>query len=163
MRRRFPSRADAASDGSLREVERMVDDAVECALRALRHRDRTEAEIEGHLCARGFSEREREQAVETLRRTGLVSDERFAHARASSLAERGSGNALIRAKLVEAGVAQELVVGALDAVESEAARARRIVARRGVSPETARYLYGKGFSEDVVRAVVAEEDEHALG
>ena len=141
----------------------MADDAVECALHALRHRDRTEAEIEEHLCARGFSEREREVAVETLRRTGLVSDERFAKARASSLAERGSGNTLIRSKLVEAGVAQELVAGALDAVEPEATRARRIVARRGSSQRTARYLYGKGFSEDVVHAVVAEEDERALG
>ena len=141
----------------------MADDAVECALHALRHRDRTEAEIEEHLCARGFSEREREVAVETLRRTGLVSDERFAKARASSLAERGSGNALIRSKLVEAGVAQELVAGALDAVEPEATRARRIVARRGSSQKTARYLYGKGFSEEVVHAVVAEEDERALG
>ena len=82
---------------------------------------------------------------------------------ASSLAERGSGNALIRSKLVEAGVAQEFVAGALDAVEPEATRARRIVARRGISPKTARYLYGKGFSEDVVRAVVAEEDPRALG
>jgi SOS response regulatory protein OraA/RecX len=141
----------------------MADEAVECALRALRHRDRTEAEIDEHLRARGFSERERELAVETLRRTGLVSDERFAQARASSLAERGSGNALIRSKLVEAGVAQELVADALDAVEPEATRARRIVARRGISPKTARYLYGKGFSEDVVRAVVAEEDTRALG
>ncbi len=141
----------------------MADDAVECALHALRHRDRTEAEIEEHLCARGFSEREREVAVETLRRTGLVSDERFAKARASSLAERGSGNALIRSKLVDAGVAQELVAGALDAVEPEATRARRIVARRGSSQKTARYLYGKGFSEEVVHAVIAEEDERALG
>ena len=48
----------------------MADDAVECALHALRHRDRTEAEIEEHLRAHGFSEGERELAVETLRRTG---------------------------------------------------------------------------------------------
>ena len=141
----------------------MADDAVEYALHALRHRDRTEAEIEEHLCARGFSEREREVAIETLRRTGLVSDERFAKARASSLAERGSGNALIRSKLVDAGVTHELVAGALDAVEPEATRARRIVARRGSSQKTARYLYGRGFSEEVVHAVIAEEDERALG
>ena len=141
----------------------MAGDAVESALRALRHRDRTEAEIEEHLRAHGFSEGDRELAVETLLRTGLVSDERFAHARASSLAERGSGNALIRSKLVEAGVAQELVADAIDAIEPEVTRARRIAARRGLSSKTARYLYGKGFSEDVVRAVVAEEDEHALG
>ena len=52
---------------------------------------------------------------------------------------------------------------ALDAVEPEAARARRIVASRGASPKTARYLYGKGFSQDAVSAVVAEREGDELG
>jgi len=141
----------------------MADDAFECALRALRHRDRTEYELEEHLQARGFSEVDRARAVETLRRTGLVDDERFAHARAASLAERGAGNALIRARLAGAGVAHDLVDGALEAVEGEVVRARRIVGRRGASPKTARYLYGKGFSDDVIRAVIAEGDGGELG
>jgi len=144
-------------------VEAMAGDAFECALRALRHRDRTELEIEEHLRARGFSEEDRSRAVETLRRTGLVDDERFAIARASSLAERGAGDALIRARLAEAGVVQELVDAALDAVEREAARVRRIVGSRGSSPKTARYLYGKGFSDDVIRTVIAECDGGELG
>ena len=141
----------------------MTEDAVECALRALRYRDRTGLEIEEHLRARGFSDEDRSQAVETLCRTGLVDDERFAQARASSLAERGAGNALIRAKLAGAGLARELVDDALDAVEPEATRARRIVARRGTSPKTARYLVGKGFSEGVVRSVIAEGGDDELG
>jgi regulatory protein len=141
----------------------MTEDAVECALRALRYRDRTGLEIEEHLRARGFSDEDRSQAVETLYRTGLVDDERFARARASSLAERGAGNALIRAKLARAGLARELVDDALDAVEPEATRARRIVARRGTSPKTARYLVGKGFSEGVVRSVIAEGGDDELG
>jgi len=141
----------------------MTEDAVECALRALRYRDRTGLEIEEHLRARGFSDEDRSQAVETLCRTGLVDDERFAQARASSLAERGEGNALIRAKLAGAGLARELVDDALDAVEPEATRARRIVARRGTSPKTARYLVGKGFSEGVVRSVIAERGDDELG
>jgi regulatory protein len=144
-------------------VEAKAEDAYECALRALHHRDRTEFEIEEHLRARGFLDDDRSQAVETLRRNGLVDDERFAHARASALAERGAGNALIRARLAEAGVARDLVDGALEAVEGEVARARRIVGRRGASPKTARYLYGKGFSEGVIRAVIAEGDGGELG
>ena len=128
----------------------MADDAIECALRALRHRDRTGFEIEEYLRTRSFADDDRSRAVETLRRTGLVDDERFARARASSLAERGAGNALIRARLAEAGVAHEFVDDALGDVEPEATRARRIIARRGASPKTARYLYGKGFSEEVV-------------
>jgi SOS response regulatory protein OraA/RecX len=101
--------------------------------------------------------------LDKLRRTGLADDERFAKARAVSLAERGSGNALIRTRLAEAGVASELVDDALDAVEGEAARAQRIVERRGASPRTARYLYGKGFAGDVIRAVVAEAADGELG
>ena len=144
-------------------VEAMSDDAYECALRALHHRDRTEFEIDERLRARGFSDDQRSRAIETLRRTGLVDDERFAHARASSLAERAAGDALIRARLAEAGVAHELIDDALDAVEREVVRARRVVGRRGPSPKTARYLYGKGFSEGVIRAVIAEGDDGELG
>ena len=132
----------------------MADDAIECALRALRHRDRTGFEIEEYLRTRSFADDDRSRAVETLRRTGLVDDERFARARASSLAERGAGNALIRARLAEVGVAHELVDDALGDVEPEATRARRIVARRGASPKTARHLYRKGFSEEVVSAAL---------
>jgi regulatory protein len=141
----------------------MAKDAVECALQALRYRDRTGFEIDEYLRSRGFSDEDRGQAVETLSRTGLVDDGRFAQARASSLAERGAGNALIRAKLARAGLARELVDDALDAVEPEATRARRIVARRGTSPKTARYLVGKGFSEGVVRSVIAEGGDDELG
>ena len=141
----------------------MGDDALECALRALRHRDRTELEIGEHLRERGFSDDERVHAIDTLRRTGLVDDGRFAQGRASSLVGRGAGNALIRAKLSEAGVAHELVDDTLEAVEPEVTRARRIVAGRGGSPKTARYLYGKGLSQDVISAVVAEGADDELG
>jgi len=150
------SRANAA-------VGRMTENAFECALRALRYRDRTGFEIEEHLRARGFPDEDRSRAVETLCRTGLIDDQRFARARASSLAQRGAGNALIRARLAEAGLARELVDDALDAMEPEATRAHRIVARRGASPKTGRYLYGKGFSEGVVRSVIAEGGADELG
>jgi regulatory protein len=103
---------------------------------------------------RASLDRQSGRDVVELLRTGLVDDERFARARASSLAERGAGNALIRARLAEVGVAHELVDDAIGAVEPEATRARRIVARRGASPKTARYLYGKGFSEEVVSAAL---------
>jgi len=141
----------------------MTDVAYECALRALHHRDRSEHEVDEHLRDRGYSEADRARALGTLRRTGLVDDERFARARAASLAERSAGNALIRARLADAGVPDELVAVALDAVDEEAARARHIVERRGGSPKTARYLYGKGFSDDVIRAVIAERHGGELG
>jgi SOS response regulatory protein OraA/RecX len=144
-------------------VDVTTGDAYEAALRALHHRDRTEFEIDEYLRSRGFSDDDRSQALEKLRRAGLVNDARFAQSRASALAERRAGNALIRARLAEAGVARELVDGALEVVDSELERARRIVQSRGVSPKTARYLHGKGFSDGVIRAVIAEGDDGELG
>ena len=96
-------------------------------------------------------------------RTGLLDDRRFAAARAERLAERGAGDALIRHDLLRAGLDVDLVEHALTALESERERAERIVARRGSGPKTARYLSGKGFSEDVVHAVVARAVDDALG
>jgi SOS response regulatory protein OraA/RecX len=106
---------------------------------------------------------DRRRALETLERTGVVDDRRFAQSRASSLAERGAGDALIRHDLAQAGVDAEVIDHALDAIESEHDRARRIVARRGASAKTARYLVGKGFAEEVVRAAVAQDAEEPLG
>jgi len=143
--------------------ERRAEDAYDRALRALHHRDRTEREIDEHLRDRGFSEDERAEALVALRRTGLVNDQRFAGARAARLAERGEGNALIRARLAAAGIPNEAVQEALAALDDEGTRARRIVERRGRSQKTARYLGGKGFADDVVRSVIAEDRDGELG
>jgi regulatory protein len=131
------------------------EDAVELALRALRHRDRTSAEVGAELERRGVGEAEREQALETLARSGYLDDERFARARAEQLAARGSGDALIRHDLERRGLGAEHVAEALAALEPERQRAAAVVARRGAGPKTARYLAGRGFGEDAVTAAVA--------
>ncbi|HEU0247821.1 MAG TPA: RecX family transcriptional regulator [Gaiellaceae bacterium] len=140
-----------------------ADEALDCALRALEHRDRTQLEIERHLRARGFSDGESALALAALRRTGLVDDERFAQSRAASLADRGAGDALVRARLAEAGVTKDDADEAIATLESEAIRAGRIVASRGASAKTARYLCGKGFSEEVVSGAVADGADGELG
>jgi regulatory protein len=137
--------------------------AVDTALRALRHRDLSARELEQRLRAKGFEEPERAEALETLERTGLLDDARFAEARARSLASRGAGDAAIRHALGLAGVAREIADDALHALEPEAERASAIAARRGVGPKTARYLRGKGFSEEVVAGVVAGSSADELG
>jgi regulatory protein len=133
-------------------------DAVETALRALRFRDRTAAELDARLEQRGVDEAARVQALETLERIGYVDDERFAHTRAERLAERGSGDALIRDDLERRGIAAEIVEAALAAIEPERERATRIVERRGPGIKTARYLASKGFGEDALQGIVARED-----
>ena len=133
-------------------------DAVETALRALRFRDRTTAELDARLEQRGVGEAEREQALETLERIGYVDDERFARSRAERLAERGSGDALIRDDLERRGVAAEIVDAVLSELEPERERAAQIVQRRGLGDKTARYLAAKGFGEDALEGVVAQGD-----
>jgi len=132
------------------------EDALECALRALHHRDRSVWELDRRLRLKGFSEPEREQAIATLLRTGLLDDQRFAEARAMTLAGRGAGDALIRHALEVAGVSSELVDDALQAVPPEAERARLVVSRRGTGPGTTRYLTSKGFAEDVVDGLLRD-------
>ncbi|HZI37164.1 MAG TPA: regulatory protein RecX [Acidimicrobiia bacterium] len=128
------------------------------AIRLLRHRDRSTAELEARLAQRGVGDAEREHALETLERIGYVDDERFARTRAEQLADRGSGDALIRHDLETRGVAPDVVEAALAELEPEQERAARIVARRGRSVKTARYLASRGFGEDALEGVVAHEE-----
>ena len=131
---------------------------LDLAIRALRFRDRTAAELETRLEQRGVGAAEREQALETLERIGYVNDERFARMRAEQLAERGSGDALIRDDLERRGVAANVVESALAALEPERGRAARIAERRGHSVKTARYLASRGFGEDALDGLVAAEE-----
>jgi regulatory protein len=134
-------------------------DALELALRALGRRDFAARELDERLAARGVAEDEREQAIALLQRTGLLDDRRSAIARASALAQRGAGDALIRHDLASRGIAAEFVEDALAGLEPELDRARQIVARRGAGPRTARFLHGKGFPGDVVGAVAGGDEE----
>jgi regulatory protein len=137
--------------------------ALEVSLNALRHRDLSAADLDRRLAAKGFEEREREEALATLRRTGVLDDRRYSESRAASLAARGASDALIRHDLERAGVARELVDEAVEALDPEPDRARRIADRRGPGLRTARYLAGKGFPEETVAAVVATMGHGELG
>ena len=131
---------------------------LDLAIRALRFRDRTAAELEARLEQRGVGEAEREQAIETLERIGYVDDERFARMRAEQLADRGSGDALIRDDLERRGVAGDVVELAIGALAAERVRAERIAEQRGRSVKTARYLASRGFGEEALGGIVAAEE-----
>ena len=138
-RKRFPSRAEPALDGA--------DAAVEAALRLLRHRDRSAAQIDPRARRRAVSRRRPARRHSRLS-CGRGSSTTLASPSVapSTLADRGAGDAFIRHDLEAAGIAQDVAEDALAALEGEHERARRIVERRGASPKTARYLAGKGFS-----------------
>jgi SOS response regulatory protein OraA/RecX len=149
-----------------RADERMIvssDAAFEAAARALRHRDRTSAQIARHLAERGYGDGERSDAIERLVRAGVLDDVRYAENRAAALADRSAGDASIRHDLRSAGVTDTDVEHALERLEPERRRAERVLARRGVSPKTRRYLAAKGYSEETIAAVIARAGDDALG
>jgi SOS response regulatory protein OraA/RecX len=92
------------------------------ALRALRAADRSRAELDARLQRKGFGGEERRQALDELERLGYVDDSRAAGLRAERLAERGYGDAYIRADLERRGLPAE---DALAGVEPEPERIKR--------------------------------------
>ena len=140
-----------------------MSDALDAAARALARRDRSEAGVLEVLQRKGVAEDEAVEAVETLKRLGAVDDERFAVAGAGSLAERGYGDIAIVFRLEREGLTRELVDRAVSALEPETERARRLVARRGATAKTARWLASRGFASDSVEVAIAEGEGAELG
>jgi regulatory protein len=132
-------------------------DPIDVAARALRHRDRSRAQVDARLARAGVGEEQREEALDTLARVGYVDDGRFAQARAATLAARGFGDLAIRHDLEEAGVGAEQVADALAGLEAEGERARAVAARLGRTAKTAAQLARKGFSEEAVEAAIGPE------
>jgi SOS response regulatory protein OraA/RecX len=135
-----------------RELRRA--EALDIAARALHHRDRSRAALRARMTAAGVAPWAAEQALDTLERAGIVDDVRFAAARAASLAARGSGDALIRAELAAAGVDEDVIATAVGGVEPERERASRVVAARGESAATARWLARRGFGDEAIEAAL---------
>jgi regulatory protein len=137
--------------------------ALAVASGALRQRDLSERALSDRLARRRIPPAERERAVETFRRAGLLDDERFARRRAEALAERGYGDAFIRHDLERQGVQPEVVREAVDALEAEADRAAAELARRGADLRAARALARRGFAPESLEGLVARHLPAELG
>jgi SOS response regulatory protein OraA/RecX len=144
-----------------REIRRL--ESLEIALGALRRRDHTAASLQARLARRGVATADRDTTLAALRRTRLVDDERFAHSRSASLAERGAGDQLIAADLEQHGVPPDIVVESIALLEAERLRAERIVRSRGLTPKTLRALAAKGFAEASLEGLVAQMEDEAVG
>jgi SOS response regulatory protein OraA/RecX len=130
-------------------------EALAKASRLLARRDLSERRLRDELARRRVPPSARRETVTRLVEAGAVDDERLARRRAELLAARGSGDALIRADLEARGVTAELVEAALESLPPESARAGKVVATRGASPQTARFLARRGFGEDAVETALA--------
>ena len=139
------------------ETEPARTEALGIATRALARREHSIRSLRERLQRAGVTPGDAEAVVEELRHAGLVDDGRFAEERARVLAERGKGDAAIRFELERAGVEAVEIEAALAGLASERERAAALVARRGATLATARLLAGRGFEEEVVAALVAQE------
>ena len=129
------------------------------ALRYLVRREHSRDELARKLAPHAESKEILEGTLNWLESTNKLSNQRFAEMRAHILA-RKFGAAKIRQDLKSKGVADEVseraVVG-LDELE----RAKQILARKYREPATnreerakrARFLQGRGFSYDTIRAL----------
>ncbi len=106
-----------------RELRRA--EALAVAGRALRARDMSRARLSARLEGAAVAPAAAEASLGTLESAGVLDDERFARARAESLAGRGYGDAAIRHDLEGQGLAGDVVERALDALEPEPERARQ--------------------------------------
>jgi regulatory protein len=132
-------------------------EALTVAGRALRRRDLSERELAERLARASVAPAAVEESLAVLSRAGLIDDARFARTRAGSLAERGYGDAAIKHDLGRQGVAPEAIQQALESLEAEGERARRLVERRGPGASTARYLASKGFGEEALEAAAGAD------
>ena len=128
--------------------------ALDASVAALHQRDHTTSSLDERLARRGVPPVQRQEALAVLGRAGLVDDARFARGRAAALAARGAGDLLVADDLARRGLAPELIASALAALEPERERAARLVAERGLSPQTARFLASKGFDQETLEPLL---------
>lgn len=125
-----------------------MSEARELALRALSHRDRSRRELELRLGRAGIPAEECGEVLDEFAAAGLLSDARFAEARARGLAAKNGSDSLIRNDLRRHGIDREEIAEILEGLEGEAERAARIFERRGGGDRALRYLAAKGFSRE---------------
>jgi SOS response regulatory protein OraA/RecX len=110
--------------------------ALRAGVRALRYRDLSRRALAERLPAGG-----REDALQTLERSGYLDDARAATLRAAALAGRGWGDEAIRVRLEGEGFDGEALAAAVAGLEPEHERAGRLLAQG----RSGRWLAARGF------------------
>ena len=155
-----PLRAALAAAAARRQAAARV-------LRWLRGRPRTERDVRCFLLDRAYDADVVDSVVAGLRAQGLVDDARFARWFVDArVARRPESFAVLAAALAAQGVPPDVVASALSACRDQhdemqlalAAARQRLRAVRSVPPARAaarlgRFLAGRGFDADTVRAV----------
>jgi len=144
----------------------LPDTPAELKARALRHlvrREHSRAELARKLAPHAESSEVLGAVLDQLLSKKQQSDERFAEERARTLS-RKYGAAKVRQDLKARGIADEIVNRISS--DGELERARGILARKYRGPVTtreerakrARFLQGRGFSQDVIYRVIDHDE-----
>lgn len=150
-----------------------VSDAYTAALRILRHRFNSEAELRRKLRGKKFEKDDIDAAIARLYREKWLDDERFAAAFVRTRANKRVGKLRIRRELQAAGVSDAAAGEAIaenvdpererEALEALCARRIRVLVRRygiasldseEVEAKLTGFLIGKGYDSGLVREVV---------
>ncbi len=150
-----------------------MDDIERCyaaAIRILKYRFNSSAELRRKLRAKGFDRPSIEAAVMRLTNEKWLDDSRFADAYVRARVQRQKGRRRIRRELINAGVDDEIIRRAVgENVDSEAERAQALALAEKRLPilirrhgrELARnklavYLLNQGYDAALVRSIVKE-------
>ena len=136
-------------------------EALETVVRALARGDLTRRRVGERLRRKGVAPATEETVLSTLASAGLVDDARVARARASTLAERGWGDAAIAARLEADGVDEADAAAALAELPPEDERATDLVADERDRRGAARLLARRGFAFETIEDVVGPVDDAA--
>ncbi|MGQ0619413.1 MAG: regulatory protein RecX [Panacagrimonas sp.] len=145
-------------------------DAQGSALRLLSRREHSAEQLKRKLTSRGHGEDAAEAVVERLAQAGWQSDERFAENLIRSRAAQGYGPLRIAAELEASGISDEPSRRALEALDCDfmamAVNMHRKHFPGGDTPARGaewqkqyRYLAGRGFTPEQIRAALSVETE----
>lgn len=132
-------------------------DALGRALKRLRTSDRYESEVRTALHRHPAEIVDR--VVAYLREHRLLDDARTtSHAVESNVGRRAVGDALLADRLVARGADEATISQALNEAESEASRIEAILTTKYKPTDdrakAARFLYGRGFSEEAIESAI---------
>ena len=150
--------------------KKAADSPFDWAGKILSRREHSEAELRRKMQTKGFGAEAIEQTCLRLKELGWLNDARFAAVFARDLVEvRRLGPFVVRAKLREKGLEDDIVERALSEVsnpETERRRLRQWIERRSRSLNESdprkrrdklfRFLAQKGFEMDMIRNVLEE-------
>jgi regulatory protein len=137
-----------------RELRRA--EALTKATGMLARRPLPRALLEDRLQRKGVAPAALEEAVEALEQAQYLNDRSYALDRATSLAERGYGNAAVRHILEQEGVAAELIEEAVASLEPELERARALALTNPDRKRLLGRLARRGFDPDTIEQIAEE-------